>query len=244
MEKKRLDKYLIDKKLYLSRNKAEAAIKESAVFVNNKLVTSTSFLVNDEDVIEIKIKNNYVSRGAYKLLEAIKHWNLNLNNQNCIDVGCSTGGFSQVLLENNVNHIYAIDVGTKQFDKSIDLNKITLLENTHFLNIQKEAFHHKIDFICCDVSFISSCKIIEHVCKIIDGPFKMISLIKPQFELTKQILDKNKGLISDEKLWKQAINRVIDCAKAQNLYFTNVIDSPILGAKSGNKEFLILLERK
>ncbi|MCQ2956800.1 MAG: hypothetical protein MJ233_02970 [Mycoplasmoidaceae bacterium] len=176
------------------------------------------------------------------MLKALDTYKIDLNNKVCLDIGCSTGGFSQVMLKHKAKKVYAVDVGTNQFDKSILCDKVILMEQTHFCHTKPTDFEH-IDFIACDVSFISATKIIEHVAKIFNYPLTFICLIKPQFELTKQILDKCKGSIP-EKYHQQAISSVCSCATKHGFKVSHVVESPILGAKSNNKEFLVCLRKE
>jgi len=241
----RLDKFLATKYNQYSRNKINDFIKKGFVTVNNKTVDKPSLLVDDNDKVELNVSKDdiYVSRAAVKLLKAIETYNIDLNNKVCLDIGCSTGGFTQVMLKHNAQFVYAVDVGTDQFDKSILCDKVKLMEQTNFVSVPSNLFDKKIDFIACDVSFISATKIIKHVCDIFRYPFKFVCLIKPQFELTKQILDKCEGTIPSQ-YHKQAISSVCSCAKALGLSVSEVVESPILGAKGNNTEFLVLLERK
>ncbi len=243
MEKQRVDVALIKRQLVDSRNKAKLAIQANLVKINNVIINKVNFLVNESDVIELISNDKYVSRGAYKLDAAIKHWNINLSNKVCVDIGCSTGGFSQIMLENDCKKIYAIDVGTNQFSQKILCDKVQLFEQTHFLDVTQSIFQEKIDFIGCDVSFISATKIINHINDTLVDNFKMVCLIKPQFELSKKIIDNNNAIIKDKKLHDKAIDKIISCIKNKGYKIHGVIDSPITGAKKQNKEFLVFFEK-
>ncbi|MCQ3907357.1 MAG: hypothetical protein MJ219_00970 [Mycoplasmoidaceae bacterium] len=166
---------------------------------------------------------------------------MDLTDKVCLDIGCSTGGFTQVMLKHGAKKVYAVDVGSNQFDKSLLGDKVVLMEQTHFCKTQTNEFEH-IDFIACDVSFISAKKIIAHVVRIFNYPFTFVCLIKPQFELTKQILDHCKGSIPD-KYHQQAISSVCNYAKSVGLTISEVVHSPILGAKSNNQEFLVCFRK-
>ncbi|MCQ3908200.1 MAG: TlyA family RNA methyltransferase [Mycoplasmoidaceae bacterium] len=211
--------------------------------VNGAVEKTPSCLVTEDDIISLNIKKDetWVSRGAYKLHKALIYYNIDLTNKVCIDIGCSTGGFTQVMLEYGAKKVFAVDVGTNQFDRSLLCDRVKLMEKTHFCTTQITDFG-VVDFIACDVSFISATRIIEHVAKLFNYPFDMICLIKPQFELTKEILDKCKGIIP-EKYHKQAISRVCSCANQNGFLISEVIESPILGAKAQNKEYLVHLRR-
>ncbi len=243
----RLDKFLAKLHPNYSRNKISSFIKSGFVTVNNKVIIEPSFSVNETDktVLNVKPENDFVSRAAFKLLKGIEHFKINLKDKVCLDIGSSTGGFSQVMAQNHAKFIYAVDVGSKQFDQTL-LNKysevIKLMEQTNFCHMQQNQFDQKIDFIACDVSFISSKKILDRIKYLFDYPLEMILLIKPQFELTKEILDKCKGSIP-EKYHQQAISSVCSYAKKLGFKVSEVIESPILGAKGYNKEFIVHLER-
>lgn len=243
----RLDKFLASQYQQYSRNKIANFIKGNCVTVNKNIVTEPAFLVCEKDTIVLNVKQefNYVSRAALKLLEGLKHFNINLENKICLDIGCSTGGFSQVMLKSKAKFVYAVDVGSNQFDQTLKntyTSTLKLMEQTNFCHMQPNQFDQKIDFIACDVSFISSKKILDRINFLFPYSLDMILLIKPQFELTKQILDQCKGSVP-ERYHKQAINGVIQHAKHLGWKVSEVIDSPILGAKGYNKEFIVYLRK-
>ena len=239
----RLDK-IVASKYKLSRNKALELIKTNKVSVNNKVITKPSCLISKNDLITLNEQNFYISRAALKLQKAIDYFHISINNKYCLDIGCSTGGFCQVLLNNNAKFIYAIDAGKNQFNSLLAKNiKIKLCEQTHFLKMKENDFKHHIDIVTCDVSFISSTKIIAHVNKILPCPYMMILLIKPQFELNAKIVHAKKGFV-DPKYHKQAINNVLIVAKQNGFLCSKVIKSPIVGAKKHNIEYLVLLEKE
>ena len=240
----RLDKFLANKYLQFSRNKIAYFISNNFVLVNDKIITQSSYLVNEKDKIVLMIdKNNlWVSRGAYKLIKALDTFKINLYNKICLDIGSSTGGFCQVMLKSGAKKIYAIDVGTDQFAKELMNEKIILREKTNFC-LTKSSDYDKIDFISCDVSFTSSTKIINHAVKIFNYPFILICLIKPQFELTKKILNSCNGCVH-KKYYQQVFDKIYNCAIKNKLHYSKIISSPILGAKRNNQEFLICMEHK
>ena len=241
MKTTRIDKFLVDR-INLSRNKIVSLIEKKLIRVNGNVINDKSHLVNSNDEIIIKKTKVYVSRGAYKLLHAISYYKINLENKICLDIGCSTGGFSQVMLENKAKFIYAIDVGYKQFNHKLLSKKICLKEKTNFLNLNSTDFANKIDFIGCDVSFISLAKIIKHIHKIFPYPFKLVCLIKPEFELTPKIIAKNKGYVN-LKYHKKVIEKILSLAKKLNFKIHEPIKSPIVGVKKRNIEYLVLLEK-
>lgn len=242
MNSLRLDVYLANNKLARSRNVAQNLIESGKVLVNKKTIYKPNFLVSNTDTIEIIENEKYVSRGAYKLLEAINKFKINLQDKVCVDIGASTGGFSQVLLENNVKKIYAIDVGINQLSEQIkNNNKVINLENTNFKDVTKDIFKEPINFICVDVSFISITHILEHIKKLDLNNIELVVLLKPQFELGTKIA-KTKGLAKESEH-----NKIIEKFKQKcfelNFKIKNFCESPILGAKKNNKEYLFYLER-
>lgn len=239
----RIDIFLTKNKYFSSRTKAQNAIKSGYVFVNNKLVTNSSLDIDEQSKIYIINQNNYVSRGADKLSYAIKELNFNFKNKIVLDVGSSTGGFTQIALINGAKYIYAVDVGCDQMDKSLAINKkIKLFENTNFRDININLFDKKIDIIIADLSFISLVKLLNKINEVFNYKLELLLLIKPQFELSKEIIKKNKGIIKNEKYWKIAINKIVNYAKSIGFKVINLIKSKILG-KDGNTEFFIHLSK-
>ena len=175
----RIDIELVKRGIFETRNKAQNEIKNKIIFCNNICITKPSFDVTDTDIIEIKgEKLKYVSRGGLKLEKAIKEFNIDLKNKILIDIGSSTGGFSDVAIQNDIKKIYAIDVGTNQFDKTLRLNnKINLYENTDFRNIDNNIINDA-NIASIDVSFISVTKLTSKL-KELTNLKEIICLIKP-----------------------------------------------------------------
>ena len=239
MLKIRLDKYLAVNKLVESREKARRLIKDGKIIVEDKKITKPSFIVGTDTKIKIIENYKYVGRGAFKLKKAIDEFNLNLSKKNCMDVGSSTGGFSEVLLENKVNKIYAIDVGTDQLHKKLrDHKKIILKENT---NARDYINDEKVDFICCDVSFISITKLIDTFFNNLKKDGVIVALIKPQFEVGSDNLVN--GIVRDEKIIDNSLKKVFKEFEESGFKILNFIESPIKGTK-GNKEFLAHIVKK
>lgn len=235
----RLDKYLALKKYVESREKARRLIKKGKVLVNEEKILKPSFLINEEDSIELLENYKYVGRGAFKLLKAIEDFKLDLKDKICMDIGSSTGGFSQVLLENDVKKIYAIDVGTDQMHKNLrDCEKIVLKENT---NARDYINQEKVDFICCDVSFISITKLFNTFSKNLKENGEMVILLKPQFEVGNENVIN--GIVKNKKIIKKTINNLINQFENNNFEVKNTIESPIKGTK-GNTEFLAYIKKK
>lgn len=229
----RLDSLLVKKGLVTSRTRGEYEIKNGNVLVDGKVVTKPSTKVSDDQEIVINNKLEYVSKGALKLLKAIESFNLDLSNKVMLDIGSSTGGFSDVALRNNIKKVIAVDVGTDQFDKELQKdNRIELHENT---DIRTFNITEEIDTVTIDVSFISVTKIISKLEEI--NPKEIVLLIKPQFECGKEISDKYKGIPLNKEVHKDVIENVIKSFKHINYNISGLTYSPITGG-SGNIEYL------
>lgn len=240
--KKRLDILLVELGYIETREKAKREIMAGNVLINNKVESKAGHQFKEEDLkfVEIKNKLKYVSRGGLKLEKAIEHWNLDFNNKIVLDVGASTGGFTDCALKNGALKVYANDVGTNQLAYSLRVNeKVISLEQTHIKDL---ILDEKVDFIVIDVSFISLTKVIPHLDKFLNKDAKIIALIKPQFEVGREKISNN-GIVKEPKYHEEAITKVISCIKELGYEVNSVIDSPITGTK-GNKEFLINFKRK
>ena len=208
----------------ISKTKAQKYIREGIVKVDNKIITKPGYILKDEEknnkkeynieIIEEKNRYIYVSQGALKLKKAVKEFNLEeiLKDNICIDIGSSTGGFTEILLENDVKKVYSIDVGTSQLDERLKKNnKVISIENTDFRNIQidkdNKFQNDNIDTIVGDLSFISLKKIIDKIVEI--APKNIILLIKPQFEVGEDIARKYNGVIDDKKKHIEIIEDII-----------------------------------
>ena len=239
----RLDKYLVEHKLVTSRNKAQDLISRGYVLVNDEIKLHVDYQVQEIDKINIVQHEQYVSRGAYKLIEGINRFKINLKDKVVLDIGSSTGGFTQVCLINGAKKIYAIDVGTNQMDKKLSANKrIELYEQTNFKDVTPSIFKERVELIVADLSFISITKILDKISELFDYSFEMVLLIKPQYELGKDIIKAYKGVIKSQRLWDKAIDIVSQHAKSLKFKIKSIIPSPIKGSK-GNTEFLMYLTK-
>ncbi len=203
----------------ISKTKAQKYIREGIVKIDDKIITKPGYILKDEEkynieIIEEKNRYTYVSQGALKLKKAVEEFKLEkiLKDNICIDIGSSTGGFTEILLENGVKKVYSIDVGTSQLDEKLKKNnKVISLENTDFRNIEidkENKFRNdNIDTIVGDLSFISLKKIIDKIVEI--SPKNIILLIKPQFEVGEDIARKYNGVIEDKKKHVEIIKEII-----------------------------------
>lgn len=233
----RIDIELVKRGIFETRNKAQNEIKNKIVYCNNICITKPAFDVTENDIIEIKgEKLKYVSRGGLKLEKAIKEFNIDLNDKILIDIGSSTGGFSDCAIQNGIKKVYAIDVGTDQFDKNLRLNnKINLYENTDFRSVDNSIINDA-NIASIDVSFISVTKLTNKL-KELTNLKEIICLIKPQFECGKETSDKYKGVPLNKEVHESVIKNVIKSFKENNYYINNITSSPIKGG-NGNIEYL------
>lgn len=239
----RADICLVNLGLAKSRTYAKKIISEKRAFYDGKVIEKVSMLIEDEKLITINstFEDTYVGRGAIKLDCAIKNFNLNLNNLVCMDIGASTGGFTQIMLNENAKKVYAIDVGRDQLvDSLLNDKRVISLENTNFRYLDFEIIGEKVDFISIDVSFISLRYIFENLHKFLKEDSLIVALIKPQFECEGKSLSK-KGIVKSEKIIDDVIEKIRLYALANKLEIISIIDSPILGG-DGNKEKLALIK--
>ena len=233
--KKRIDVLLFEKNYYNSREKAKEAIKSSKVKLNGQLVTKPSLEVDENCEFET-LPFSFVSRGGIKLQKAIETFKIDLKDKVVLDIGASTGGFTEVCLKNGAKKVYAVDTGKDQLDEALKINsKVVNLEQTNYLNLDCSKFN--IDFVVIDVSFVSLTKILPKVAT----DFKnvgLVALIKPQFEVGLEYAKKHKGIVKDEKMHKKVLENIKNLLKNLNFSIFGEIESPIKGG-DGNKEFLI-----
>ena len=229
----RLDTYLVTHNLVSTRNKGQYEIEKGNVLVNGKVVTKASFKVSDEDEVKVNNSFDYVSKGALKLLKAKEVFNIDFNNKTMLDIGSSTGGFSEVALRNNIKKVIAIDVGKDQFDNKLKQDsRVELYEET---DIRDYVINEKIDIVTIDVSFISVTKFINKLKEINSN--EIVLLIKPQFECGKEIADKYKGVPLNKEVHKEVINNIINSFSKIDYNIQSLTYSPITGG-SGNIEYL------
>ncbi len=260
--KERLDKLLVEKGLVESRQKAQSLIMAGNVFVNGEKILKPSTLVDKNAKIEIKENLKYVSRGGLKLEGALKDFNINVKDKICLDVGASTGGFTDALLKHGAKKVFSIDVGKNQLHYSLRNNKkvsfieefnVRYIDDKDYIEIflekkkkykeaLKELLENKgnIDFLVMDVSFISVTKLLDKVLPFLKKGGEFLILVKPQFELNYKTVSKYKGVIKDEKEQKKALEKV------KNFLLSLPFSIDILGetkskikGQDGNQEYFI-----
>ncbi len=239
----RLDLYLVENNNFTTRSKAALAIKEKDVKVNGKIVTKAGFDVSADDVIEInKDINQFVSRGGLKILKALKIFRIDLTDKIVLDIGASTGGFTDCCLQNGAKRVYAYDVGHSQLDASLLNDKRVLAkENINCRYLNSNDFNENIDFICMDVSFISCTKMFEAISNILSFDKEAVILFKPQFEVGSDYLNRQ-GIVINDKIIEIRLNETIKQAEEFNLKLIDKTVSPIKG-KDGNKEYLLYFKK-
>ena len=237
----RLDVYLMENGLVKSRTYAQDAIKEGRVSVDGKVVLKPSYDVNDEEVTLASKDVEFVSRGGLKLFEALKDFNVNLQNANVADIGASTGGFSDVALQQGANYVYAIDVGSLQLDDSLrDNPKLKSMENTNALDLSISDFDHVITNVVMDVSFISIKTLLPHLIQLFDQA-KFVVLIKPQFEAGKKYIGKN-GIVKDKKAHEKVLEDIYYFLTTNKCCVHDMTISKTKG-KDGNQEYFVYFSK-
>ncbi len=238
----RLDKRISFLYPEISRSKAAGLIKDGRVKVNSQLIKKPSFQTQDFDLIEVfKEANAYVSRAGRKLEAAIEEFKLNVEGLVCLDVGASTGGFTECLLRNGAAKVYALDVGSSQLDSSLKNNHLVVsLENTNARYMDVGTIGEIVDFVSVDVSFISLTLVLPAIKNVLKPFGKAVLLVKPQFEAGKKALSKG-GVVKREVDRQKALARVRGSFGELNIRELGFIESPVTGTK-GNIEYLILVE--
>lgn len=219
---------------YPSRGKAKEAILSNRVKVNGKEITKPAYTVEDIAKIEA-LPFEFVSRGGFKLQKALEEFKVDLKGKVIVDIGASTGGFTDVCLKNGAKKVYAIDTGTDQLAESLRKDKrVISLENTNYLTFDKSNFLGA-DMAAIDVSFVSLTKLAEKLSKDFS---EIIALVKPQFECGKEYAKKHKGVVKDEKMHEKILKDISFAFTSVGFTLSPIIPSPILGG-DGNKEFLL-----
>lgn len=243
-KKDRLDKMMVESGLVESRHKAQALIMEGKVWVGEKRMEKAGIRIGRDEVIEIRGKEYpYVSRGGTKLEKALDHWQINVPGKTFLDVGASTGGFTDCLLQRGADRVCAVDVGYGQLAWKLQCDeRVVNIERTNIRYLTKEELGVEPDSAVVDVSFISLKKVIPKVVELIKKGGDIIALIKPQFEVGKGEVGK-RGVIGDPQTHKKVIQEISSFALEAGLVVRGVVESPLLGPK-GNREFFIFLRQE
>ena len=238
MPKTRLDVALVEQGFAESREKAKAIIMSGIVFVNNQKSDKAGNTVKPDDIIEVRGKTlKYVSRGGLKLEKAMQVFPITLENKICADIGASTGGFTDCMLQNGAVKIYAIDVGRGQLAWKLRTDeRVVNLENTNFRYVTKTEVPDELDFASVDVSFISLYHILPVMRTLLKDGGEAVCLIKPQFEAGKENVGKM-GVVRDKNVHIAVINKIVDLINENNFTLLGLDFSPIKGPE-GNIEYL------
>jgi len=241
MQKERLDVLLVNRQFFESREKARRAIMAGSVFVDGERVDKAGFLCSPD--AEITVKSDpvpYVSRGGLKLEKALRVFNIGLEGMTCVDVGASTGGFTDVMLKNGAAKVYAVDVGYGQLAWSLRNDpRVVCMERTNFRYVKPEDIGEPLDFGAADVSFISLRLILPPLKAVLKENARAVCLIKPQFEAGREKVGK-KGVVRDPAVHEEVITQVIDAARNQGFAVLGLSWSPVKGPE-GNIEYILHL---
>jgi 23S rRNA (cytidine1920-2'-O)/16S rRNA (cytidine1409-2'-O)-methyltransferase len=232
---------LVENGWFASRQRARAAIMAGKVFVNGQRVDKPGFSVSAPDTIECKGDElAYVSRGGLKLEAALQHYCVDVSAAVCMDVGASTGGFTDCLLQNGAKRVYAIDVGYGQLAWKLRQNpRVIVMERTNARYLKADALPECVDLITIDVAFISLKIVVPAIIQLMKPNASILALIKPQFEVGRGQVGKG-GVVRDPQLHEQVIQTLADYFRLQQLKPESVYPSPVPGPK-GNREFFMLL---
>jgi len=241
--KTRLDLRLVQLGLVTGRDKAKAVIMAGTVYVNGQKADKAGFEVSEEDKIELRGETlRYVSRGGLKLEKAMESFPITIDGTVCMDIGASTGGFTDCMLQNGAKKVYAIDVGYGQLAWKLRTDdRVINLERTNFRHVTNEQVPDPVDFASVDVSFISLTLILPPAMSLLAEGGQMVCLIKPQFEAGKGLVGK-KGVVKDPQIHKDVIVKVIDFAHQNGFSVLGLTYSPVKGPE-GNIEYLVHLQK-
>lgn len=237
MPKVRIDVALTARGICESREKAKALISAGEVYINGNKALKANTGVEESDILEIKNRQKYVSRGGLKLEKAIELWNIGLDGAVCMDIGASTGGFTDCMLQNGAQKVYAVDVGADQLAQNLkNDSRVINMEKTNIRFLEPEQLDEQVDFCSIDVSFISLTLVLGSVKKLLKKDGKGICLVKPQFEAGREKVGKN-GVVKDIKTHKEVLRKIYDFLIENAFFVIGATFSPIKGPQ-GNIEYL------
>ncbi len=244
-DKERLDVLLVNRGLAPSREKAKTLIMAGDVFVNGQREDKPGTTFEEAKITSLEVKGDtlpYVSRGGLKLEKAVNNFGFSLEGKVCMDIGASTGGFTDCMLQNGAAKVYSVDVGHGQLDwKLRSDDRVVCMEKTNFRYMVRDDIQDDLDFASCDVSFISLTKILLPARRLLKDKAQMVCLIKPQFEAGKDKVGK-KGVVRDPKVHEEVVHRIIDYVHIAGFEVLHLDFSPIKGPE-GNIEYLVHLEK-
>jgi 23S rRNA (cytidine1920-2'-O)/16S rRNA (cytidine1409-2'-O)-methyltransferase len=241
MAKQRLDVLLVQRGLCPSREKAQRLIMAGAVFSGGTRLEKASQAMAEDAPLEVREADRYVGRGGHKLEAALRHFGIDPGGMTCLDVGASTGGFTDCLLQHGAAKVYALDVGHGQLDWKIRSDpRVVVMEHCNARHLEPADLPEKVDLAVADVSFISLTLVLPPVAGVLTDGGMIVALIKPQFELSRADVGRG-GIVRDDTARARAVDKIRDFAVGAGWTWGGVVDSPIAGA-DGNREFLCLLK--
>ena len=244
---KRIDEALVERGLCESREKAKRAILAGTVRINDRRAAKASEAVRETDRLQLEVPEKFVSRGGYKLEHGLNHFAVSVEGAIAIDLGASTGGFTDCLLQRGAAKVYAVDVGHGQLAWKLRQDpRVVVLEKTNARDLTAQKFpapFSSVDLVVIDCSFISLQKVLPAAVALLKSSGKIVALLKPQFEAGKAEVDKGEGVIKDPKIHQRVLEELQGfVTNLSALTWRGVAESPLLGP-AGNKEFLVLLEK-
>ena len=242
-KKERLDILLVEKGIFSSRERAKTSIMAGKIFVDGQRIDKAGEKVSVNSEIIFKGQEiPYVSRGGLKLEEAMKEFNITLNDKVCMDIGASTGGFTDCMLQNNAKKVFSVDVGYGQFAWKLRTDeRVVCMERTNIRYVKPEDIGVKLDFASIDVSFISLKKIMPATKELLDDKGEVVALIKPQFEAGREKVGK-KGVVRDINVHKEVVMDIVTFLIKEDFNILGVSFSPIKGPE-GNIEYLVYFSK-
>ncbi len=244
-DKERLDVLLVNRGFAPSREKAKTLIMAGEVFVNGQREDKPGTTFEESKINSLEVRGDtlpYVSRGGLKLEKAVNNFGFSLQDKVCMDIGASTGGFTDCMLQNGARKVYSVDVGHGQLDWKLRSDeRVVCMEKTNFRYMVRNDIEDELDFASCDVSFISLTKILLPARRLLKDGGEMVCLIKPQFEAGKEKVGK-KGVVRDPKVHEEVVHRIMDFVNIAGFEVLHLDYSPIKGPE-GNIEYLIHIRK-
>ena len=243
MAKKRLDQMLVDRGLVESRTRAQALVMAGLVFSGEQKLAKPGQQLAEDAPLDVRGRDHpWVSRGGIKLAHAIEHFGLDPAGVTAMDIGSSTGGFTDVLLQGGADHVFAVDSGTNQLAWKLRQDeRVTVLEQTSARILTPNMIDRPVTWVVCDASFIGLAKVLERPLELAETNCHVVALIKPQFEVGREEVGK-KGVVSDPALHSRVCEEVRDWIEGLGFAVQGIVESPITGPE-GNVEFLISAQR-
>ncbi len=243
-KKMRLDQMLVERGLAESRTRAQALVMAGLVFSNERKLEKSGVQLAEDAPLEVRGRDHpWVSRGGIKLAHAIEHFSLDPSGAIAMDIGSSTGGFTDVLLQSSAEHVFAVDSGTNQLAWKLRQDeRVTVLEQTSARILTPDHIDRPCDWVVCDASFIGLAKVLERPLELAAAQCQMVALIKPQFEVGRDEVGK-KGVVSDSALHQRVCDEVREWLESSGWKVEGIVQSPITGPE-GNIEFLISAQRR